>query len=290
MPGTTYNDLYAYPAAAVLTIGPATTALVPTRGIHILNNTGPGTADILDISDLIQGALHEGATVTFRLQAGSAPVMFRAGGNISLPGNKPVLMSVSGTEQITFRGNGNGVSMAEIVLPGVTNPKTLFVSAQPSTTVSNIAVETAFDVQFTIAANLLALGSKIRIHALVQRLSQNAADTDVIRIRVGGVAGAVIAQSAAVATGQDSRVWIDASFTVRAIGAGGTMVFDGEAKNAGAGNPVAPVATSLTGSFGNPSTTALNTTIAQTLVVTVVQSAQNPANQTRLERLEITQE
>lgn len=144
-------------------------------------------------------------------------------------------------------------------------------------TLTNSNTETVLGT-YTIPAASLKLGSKLRIRAAVDNPSTNSTDTFRFRVRVGGVAGTVIADTTAIDLANSDQAVIDAEVNVRSSGAGGTYDANGMAI-------MKAIATAtVVGS------TAIDTTVGTvTVVVTGVHSVASASNQSILKSFTVEQ-
>lgn len=152
-----------------------------------------------------------------------------------------------------------------------------------SALITNTTAETVFSTgTFTIPANYLEAGDVILVTAAGTCPSTNGADTLIIRIRIGGVAGTIIAQSPTIDVADNDDFVAYAQATVRTAGASGTLV--GCALGQG---PDAPSTVALAWGFAGAQA-ALNTTAGQAAVCTAQWSAGSTADQVRLDVFTVT--
>lgn len=136
------------------------------------------------------------------------------------------------------------------------------------TAVTNTVAETVMST-FTIPAGALKQGRVIDFVAGFIATSTNATDTFRYRIRMGGVAGAVIADTTAIDLANNDVGCIMGHITIREDGAAGSIV--------GAAQSI--LKTTATPNLLDA--TALDLSLAQTLVLTCQQSVASAANSTR---------
>jgi hypothetical protein len=87
--------------------------------------------------------------------------------------------------------------------------------------------ETVLGTLSTLPANLIEAGTQIRTKLMMRRTQTNGGPTVTVRLRVGGLSGTLLAQSAALAAGiggnTGSALLIDALLTCRTGGASGNL-------------------------------------------------------------------
>jgi len=153
-------------------------------------------------------------------------------------------------------------------------------ASAPSAVITNLNVETLFDINLSIPASTLAIGSSIRVWGSGFVPGGTAtADTLTLRVRVGGVAGVLIFQGPAIDVADNDEFVIDARATLRTVGAAGTIV--------GGGMSALGVPGTATARSWAVQSTAIDTTAALVVGVTAQWSAAAAANQVRLDQLEI---
>lgn len=166
-------------------------------------------------------------------------------------------------------------------LPSSTN--LLFSSETDSAAVTNTNAETVFSTgTFSVPANYLEAGDVIIVTASGTCPATNAMDTLIIRIRIGGVAGTLIAVSPTIDVANGDDFTITATATVRTAGASGTVI--GCALGHG---PDAPSTVALAWGFAGAQA-ALDTTIAQAVVCTAQWSAASTGDVVRLQQYNLT--
>jgi hypothetical protein len=145
-----------------------------------------------------------------------------------------------------------------------------------SSAVTNTVAETAFDKTKVIPANSLKVGDRIKFRAQAIATATNSTDTLNLKLRVGGT---TILATGAVDVANNDIGYIEGEVTVRTIGAGGTMVAAGVTALGASGT--------VTAKAGNLPSTALNTTVANTVDVTATWSVANAGNSVRLDVLDL---
>lgn len=149
-----------------------------------------------------------------------------------------------------------------------------------SATITNTAVETAFDQTITVPANTLSVGSLLRILAKVSVPSGNSTNTLTLRLKVGSQVVALTAAVDVTDAGGDVGI-LRAELAVRSLGSSGSFSAAGEA---GLGVP----ATATVRIGGVSGTFTLNTNAALVISVTAEWSAASASNQCVLEQLSAT--
>ena len=97
-----------------------------------------------------------------------------------------------------------------------------------SATITNTAVETAFDQTITVPANTLSVGSLLRILAKVSVPSGNSTNTLTLRLKVGSQVVALTAAVDVTDAGGDVGI-LRAELAVRSLGSSGSFSAAGEA-------------------------------------------------------------
>ena len=159
--------------------------------------------------------------------------------------------------------------------------KKLYASVAASTAVSNTTTETEFDTNYTLPANILKVGSLLRIRYQGIQTAQNSTNTLALKLYLGGTAGTAL-QAIAAATGAANNVFAGEFYlVVRTVGASGTFV--------GWGAYTATPAASGTATMvvGIKASTAVDTTATQKVSVAATWSAASASNSVRLDYLGI---
>lgn len=159
----------------------------------------------------------------------------------------------------------------------------LSTATTDSAPITNTTAETVFSTgSYSLHANRVIGGSSINVFAAGKVPSTNSTDTLTLRIRIGGVSGTVIAQSPAVDVADDDDFSIVSRITFRTVGASGTLI--------GSSMGVGPGAISFLGVGWSYVGTeaAVNTTTAQSIVVTAEWSVASTANQVILNQFTVT--
>lgn len=152
----------------------------------------------------------------------------------------------------------------------------LFVGVSTTDTVTNTVTETPFAQSYTVPANVLNVGDRIRIHAAGTVTSHNSTDTLNVKLYVGGN---VIASTGAVNNAANDTFDIFAEVVVRTITSSGTIVASGTVTDGVTG-------TATTKQFLFASAT-LDSTIAELIKVSATWSVASASDIVRLDILNI---
>jgi predicted RecA/RadA family phage recombinase len=152
----------------------------------------------------------------------------------------------------------------------------LFEQIVPSTAVANTTVETAFDQSYTIPANTLRAGDKLRIRGQVIATATNSTDTLTVKLKIGAT---VIAVTAAVDVANSDIAYFDAEVVIRTDGANGTFVATG---TEALGTPG-----TVTAKPFNLASTAIDTTAAQAVTMSATWSVTNAGDSCRSDQLSL---
>lgn len=155
-------------------------------------------------------------------------------------------------------------------------------ATQDGTAVANTTTETILFPNFTFGANQLQDGATIRIRAF-GKLSVTGTPTIQFALRLGGVAGTLLAQSEAITNGSGltNVNWsLNAVLQVRTNGATGTVLVMGECsvQTNSSGDPT--IKTNIFGVSGSdaPATATVDLTVDQALALTAKWSAASASN------------
>lgn len=124
---------------------------------------------------------------------------------------------------------------------------------------------------------ITAAGRRLTFNAYLYADADNGADTWTVRVRLGGLAGVLIVSSGAFDLAAAAGVWVEGMLTIRTVGAGGT--FDARVRLY---NEVGPTVVEDLVFAG-----AVDTTVAQDLVVTGESSSANANQQMTLRMLDV---
>lgn len=156
-----------------------------------------------------------------------------------------------------------------------------YTNTAASTAVSNVTAETAFDTNYSIPANALKVGSKIRIRYQGIATATHTTDTLAIKlylatdITAGAIVGTTLTSHAATDVA-DNNVWQgEYELIVRTVGASGTIVGCGTYKSVPAAEGTMTIKDDILAS------TALDTTVAQICCCTATWSAADAGNSCR---------
>lgn len=234
-----------------------------TTGVQVHGTKG-GTPGVLAFAeeDSLQGKTINDAYVA----TNPVRVRYPAKGDV-------ILGRLTSGQSVNFgaplMSNGDGTLTAVIFAAPLLN------NVADSAPLSALAAETTFsNGTLVIPANTLVVGDVIHIRGTAIVTAQNGADTNTIQIKIGTT---VIATSGALNLAANSVVEWDLYITVRTIGASGTIVAEG---TIGGGVPGTATAKEVV-----LTSTAIDTTAAQTITVTDTQSANSAGNSTKLSQL-----
>lgn len=171
-----------------------------------------------------------------------------------------------------YADDGNGVKVIA---------RKLYAATAASTAISNTASETAFDKYYTIPANMLQVGSLLRIRYQGIQTAQNSTNTLALKLYLGGLTGTAL-QSIAAAQGAQNNIFAgEAYVAIRTIGASGTFVAWGQYTAVPAASASATNVVSITAS------TTIDTTASQDIKVSATWSAASSSNSVRLDYLSV---
>lgn len=143
-----------------------------------------------------------------------------------------------------------------------------------SADVENTTDETAFNKTVVIAAGSLVAGSTIRIRGVVKVTDNNSTDTLTLKLKLGST---VLCTTAAVDVADDDVGLVDALVTIRTAGSSGTLV-------SSAMHTLGVPGTATMKSYLLTST-AIDTTAAQTVSMTATWSVAHADDECNLEQL-----
>ena len=173
-------------------------------------------------------------------------------------------------QNVSLMSAGDGTLMA--------NPGKIPVNiVAPSAVITNLGTETTFsNGTYVFPANFLQVGDVIKIHGKVTCVAENATNTHRIRCYVGA---STLADSTALQLAAADVVEFDIEMTIRTIGASGTFVC------------TVRVADSVSGTWATTTatvaSTAIDTTVTETIAVKSLASATSAGNQIRLDEFRI---
>jgi hypothetical protein len=163
----------------------------------------------------------------------------------------------------------------------------IYLAASNSSAITNTTAETVFDRNHTIPANKLASGDLLRIRVLARITGATAAPNLIMRVRIGGLTGTLVAQSTAVAvSGTQSMFLIDVTVRIDGTGASAAIQPSGMTHFQTVADSAFATAQS-TGHSGTGGT--VDTTIANQIVVTAQWSAASASNTVELRGFQIDQ-
>lgn len=142
-----------------------------------------------------------------------------------------------------------------------------------SSALTNTTTETVFSTgSWAIPAHSLRVGQVLRLRAKARATSTNATDTFQLAARLNSNAGVRLGLTPAVDVANDDLAVLDLIATVRSIGAGGTLSVQGIG-----------IVAATPGATGTAGTIAIDTTVANNLVITGKWSVANAGNSAVLE-------
>jgi len=137
--------------------------------------------------------------------------------------------------------------------------------------------EALFDKQYSIPANTLKAGTRIRVRFSGIATATNSTDTLTIKLYLGGLAGTAILTGTATDVANDNIFTGEAEIVIRTAGASGTMV-------AIASGSIVPAATRVAVPvYQITAETVIDTTAAQVVGVGADWSTNNAGNSCRLD-------
>lgn len=213
------------------------------------------------------------------INIGTGVVTLATGGTSStINGQATIPLAAGGA--ITFLANGltgsSGVWYSQN-----TGSSRAYTNVAASTAISNVTAETAFDANYSIPANSLKVGSKIRVRYQGIATATHTTDTLAIKlylatdITAGAIVGTALTSHAATDVA-DNNVWQgEYELIVRTVGASGTIVGCGTYKSVPAAEGTMTIKDDVLAS------TALDTTIPQIVCCTAAWSAADAGNSCR---------
>lgn len=162
----------------------------------------------------------------------------------------------------------SGVTSVRALINAVSGLAARAVTTADSAAVTNTVAETVIGT-LSIPANSLSQGRVVEFFAGVIATATNSTDTFRFRVRLGGVAGAVIADTTAIDLANSDTGVISGQVVVREDGAAGSIV----------GAALSTLKTTANQTLLDA--TALDTTAATTLVLTCTESVASASNSAR---------
>jgi hypothetical protein len=191
-----------------------------------------------------------------------------------------VLTSLHGKRFGLDRSGNAVIDRGDAVGPSILSA-TSYANVAASTALTASSTETLFSTSYSIPANTLVPGQRIKISYWGIVTASNASDTFASVLRIGGLAGtALYTHTATDATNNDIFLG-EYSLIIRTVGASGTITGWGWGKNVPAVEATTAVRTDVLAS------TAIDTTVAQVIGVTGQFSSTNAGNSARLEFLTV---
>lgn len=159
--------------------------------------------------------------------------------------------------------------------------KKLYSSVAASSAVTNTTTETLFDKYYTLPANVMKVGSLLRIRYQGIATATNSTNTLTAKLYLGGKTGTALQTCGATDVANNDIFAGEFYLAVRTVGASGTFV--------GWGNYTATLAASGTATnvVGIVASTAVDTTASQVIGVAATWSAANAGNSCRLDYLSV---
>jgi hypothetical protein len=264
------------------------------RGLRVkLNGSTANSVTVAGINDVEIGMLTaatfanlDQADVLLRSANGTHPAI--ASGAITA--NALVYPDAGG--KVTATANGLPIGRAlnaasgnndfvEILRLGPGNSGKLYVATAASAAVTNTTTETLFSNQFSIPANELTAGDRIRVRYQGIATATNSTDTLAIKLYIGGLTGTALISHAATDVANNDVFDGEFDLIIRTAGASGTMVGVGTYKSVPAAAGTATYKDAVLAS------TAIDTTAAQVVGVSATWSVANAGNSCRLDILNI---
>jgi len=156
----------------------------------------------------------------------------------------------------------------------------LYNQVAAGTALTASSTETALGA-FTIPANVLKVGDKLRIRYQGIATATNSTDTLAVKLYIGGLSGTALISHAATDVANNDVFSGEYELTVRTIGASGTIVGCGTYKSVPAAEGTATYKDDILAS------TAIDTTAAQDITVSGTWSTTNAGNSCRLDVLSV---
>jgi hypothetical protein len=160
-------------------------------------------------------------------------------------------------------------------------PLVVYTNTAASTAISNTTAQTLFDTQYSIPANSLRAGQRIKIKYQGIATATNSTDTLAIGLYIGGLSGIALLAHAATDVANNNVFSGEYELIVRTVGASGTIVGCGTGKSVPAAEGTATYKDDILAS------TAIDTTAAQVIGVAATWSVANAGNSVRLDVLSV---
>lgn len=155
--------------------------------------------------------------------------------------------------------------------------RSAYASIAASSAITASSTETLFDTNYSIPANSLVPGQRIKVKWQGICTATNSTDTFTGRVRIGGVAGTALFTHTAQDVANNDVFLGEYELIIRTIGASGTVVGWGWGKNIAAAEGTITVRDDILAS------TTIDTTAAQVVGVTGQWSSTNAGNSARLD-------
>ena len=259
---------------------------VKLLGTTLNKVTQAGAADV-SIGTLTAASFANGDAVDVLLRPYGTRQMVASG---AITVNSKVYPDAAGQVTATANGIPEGVALTAASAQGdfievlEVNPSggsgKLYTAVAPSTAVSNTSAGTLFDKNFTIPANLLQAGDRLRIRFAGTATATHTTDTLAIALYIGGTGGTALLSLAARDVANGDLFYGDVDLVVRTAGATGTFVATGTA-------PANPNAAGTAAAIYLVASTTIDTTATQQIGVAATWSAADVGNSCRLDVLDI---
>lgn len=253
---------------------------VASGDVVVQNGRLAGVAN-LDIEAARQGALAIEGVFDFTKQFGVG-VTFAVGDNVYWDDlNDRAVGTGSGFAYLgkCVKAAADADQRVRVKLATLQEATLVYSADAASNAITNTTTETAFNKSVTIPAGRLKKGDVIRVRGQGIVTNQNATDTLIVQLKLGGTAGVQIVTTGAVDPATNDMFYLEADLVVRTVGVGGTIVATGLQALGTPGT--------VSGKPFLKASTVIDTTITQDLVITATWSAASAANIVRLDVLDV---
>lgn len=215
------------------------------------------------------------------LNVGTGVVTIATGGTSSTVNGQPTIPLPAGGAMTTVANGQTGSS--GVWYSTSSGSSRAYTNVAASTPITNTTTETTFDARYSIPANSLQVGSKIRIR--YQGIAPATQSTDTLTIKLylatditaGSIVGTTLIAHAATDVADNNVFQGEFELIVRTVGASGTVVGCGTYKSVPAAEGTMTIKDDILAS------TALDTTVAQIAAVSAAWSVAAAANSVRLD-------
>jgi len=153
-----------------------------------------------------------------------------------------------------------------------------FTQVAASSALTASSTETSLG-SFSIPANRLRAGTRIKVRAMVKATATNSTDTLTVKLYFNGITGTAVASTGALDATNNDLALIDMELVIRTVGASGTVVAAGMAT-------IGPAASATLKPVILDSST-IDTTIAQVIAVSGQWSTTSGGNSCRLDVMSV---